>query len=114
MDGFIQDKKPLIFYLHVKTANAGINANSALNPILYYVMSKRYHHWFSDTKRKVLNLAEKMRIERLAAFRVSKQPDDHPNEIIKYATLVYIASHIIIIFYHGPCPKDGTWSTDGI
>ena len=61
--------------------------NSALKPILYYGMSKRFRHGFSDTKRKVLHPAEpseKMRVDGLAAFTMYNQKDGHPDEILKY------------------------------
>ena len=78
--------------------------NSALKPILYYAMSKRFRHGFSDTKRKVLNPAEpsrKMRIDRLAAVRMFKRRDDHPDEILMYAIFSFL--HCISYLNHICC-----------
>ena len=75
--------------------------NSVLKPVLFYVMSKRFRPGFSDTKRKVLNHAEssrKIRIERLAAFRMVKQTDDPPDEILRHATF----SSLDYKSYHNP------------
>ena len=50
-------------------------------------MSKRFRHGFSDTKRKVLNPTEpsvKKGMERLTLFRMFKEKDEHPDEILKY------------------------------
>ena len=76
--------RPLFFF---SSSGVFFYFNSALKPILYYVMSKRFRHGFYVTKRKVLNPSEpsgNKGMERLTLFRMFKQKDEHPDEILKY------------------------------
>ena len=75
--------------------------NSALKPILYYVMSKRFRHGFFDTKRKVMNPAEPSR--KMTAVRMFQRRDDHPDEILMYTIFSILYCKIDLSVFISEC-----------